>query len=50
MDMEEPQTGRMDSKLYVDFQLQGGLAPLTLALFKGQPYMGVLIKTNMAMI
>lgn len=35
-DMEEPQIQRADYKLYVDFQLRGGLVPLTPKLFKGQ--------------
>ena len=36
--MEEQHGWRADYKLYADFQVQGGLAPLTPALFKGQLY------------
>ena len=38
MDPEEPCIGRAEYKLYSDFQLCGGLAPLTPALFTGQLY------------
>ena len=38
MDTEEPCIGRDGYKLYADFQLQGGSAPLTLMLLKGRLY------------
>lgn len=36
--MKELRTGRTYCKFYPDFQLHGGLVPLTSMVFKGQLY------------